>query len=121
VIDQQPRLSPDAARGESERVRLARAAREAALRVPGVTGTDAGPLGAFMTGTGDGERLGGVSCIAAPGGGYDVSLRLACDLVPLYPLGERVRAAVGSAAASRDVDLDRVSVHFAELVVSGER
>jgi hypothetical protein len=121
VIDQQPRVSPDAVRGASERVRLARVVRDAALRVPGVAGTDVGPLGAFMTGADDGERLEGVSCIAAPGGGYDVSLRLVCDLVPLHPLGELVRAAVGRAAATAGIKLERVGVHFAAVSVSGER
>ncbi len=44
-----------------------------------------------MTGAGDGERLEGVTCIAAPEGGYEVSLCLIADLVALYPLAERVR------------------------------
>ena len=65
-----------------------------------------------MTGADGGERLEGVSCIAAPGGGYDVSLRLVCDLVPLHPLGELVRAAVGRAAATAGIELERVGRAF---------
>jgi hypothetical protein len=104
---------------ESERVHLARLARDAALRVAGVAGTDIGPLGAFVTGAGDGERVEGVICVAVKGGGYDVSLRLVCGLVPLHPLGERVRTAVNRAAAIAGVKLERVSVHFAELAAGG--
>lgn len=107
-------------RGDSDRVRLARAARDAALREPGVVGTDAGPVGAFVTAAGDGERLEGVVCVASPSGAYDVSLRLSCALVPLQPLSERVRGAVGSAAARTRVELASVSVHFASLLVAGE-
>jgi hypothetical protein len=121
-MNQRQRIPPGATTpGESERVRLARAARDAALRVPGVVGADAGPLGAFMTGAGDGERLEGVTCVAAPGDGYDVSLRLVCALVALQPLGERVRAAVGKAAASARIKLESVSVHVAELDAGGGR
>ena len=42
-----------------------------------------------------------MSCVAAPAGGYDVSLRLICGLVALHPLGERIRAAVMRAASDR--------------------
>ncbi len=117
-----PSTTPSGApeRADSDRVRLARAARDAALRVPGVVGTDAGPLGAFLTAAGDGERLEGVVCIASSSGAYDVSLRLSCGLVPLQPLSERVRAAVGLAAARTGVELASVSVHFASLLVAGE-
>lgn len=121
-MDQQPKVSPgDGARGESDRVRLARLARETALRVPGVVGTSTSPLGVYVTAAGDGERLEGVTCVSAAGGGYAVSLRLVCDLVPLPSLGERVRTAVGRAAAMADAELDSVSVHFAELAAGGER
>jgi hypothetical protein len=76
---------------------------------------DAGSAGAFMTGAGDGERLQGVTCIAAPEGGYEVSLRLVAGLVALHPLGQRVRAAVVRVARFAGIDLARVSVHFADL------
>ena len=100
---------------ESERVRLARAARQAALTVPGVRAMDAGPAGMFMTGAGDGERLDGVMCVAAPGDGYEVSLRLVASLVALRPLAERVRAAVVRVARFAGIELVSVSVHFADL------
>ncbi|MGI8412358.1 MAG: hypothetical protein ACR2QA_07660 [Solirubrobacteraceae bacterium] len=88
--------------------------------MPGVVGTDSGPVGAFVTAAGGGERLEGVVCVASPSAAYDVSLRLSCGLVPLQPLSERVRGAVGSAAAATGVELASVSVHFASLLVAGE-
>jgi hypothetical protein len=100
---------------ESERVRLARAARQAALTVRGVRALDAGPAGTFVTGASHGERLDGVTCIAAPEGGYEVSLRLIAGLVPLHPLAERVRAAVVRVASFAVIELVSVSVHFADL------
>jgi len=45
---------------------------------------------------------------------------MSCGLVPLQPLSERVRAAVGLAAARTGVELASVSVHFASLLVAGE-
>ena len=71
----EPNVSPVVPR-ESERVRLARVALTAALGVPGVQGADAGPGDVAVTGTALGARLEGVTCVAAPTGGYDVSLRL---------------------------------------------
>lgn len=117
-----PSKTPSAAseRADSDRVRLARAARDAAPREPGIVGTDAGPVGAFLTAAGDGERLEGVVCAASPSRAYDVSLRLSCGLVPLQPLSERVRAAVRLAAARTGVELESVSVHSASLLVAGE-
>jgi hypothetical protein len=102
---------------ESDRVRLARAARQAALTVRGVRAMDAGPAGTFMTGVGDGERLPGVTCVAAPEGGYEVSLRLVAGLVALRPLGERVRAAVVRVASFAGIELAGVTVHFVDLSV----
>lgn len=96
----------------SERVRLARLARDAALRIPGVAGTDGGPSGRFVT-VGDGQRVAGVTCVACADG-YEVALRLVCELVPLAELGERVRAAVQRSAAG--LPLESVSVHVACLV-----
>ncbi len=106
--------------GGSERVRLARLAREAALRVPGVTGTDTGPVGLVIT-AGGGERLEGVLCVAIQDGGYEVTLRLVCGLVPLPALGERVRAAVTAAAASAGLPLESVGVHVAAVAEWGEQ
>jgi hypothetical protein len=100
---------------ESERVRLARAARQAALAVRGVRAMDAGPAGTFVTGAGDGERLVGVACIAAPEGAYEVSLSLVVDLVALEPLAQRVRSAVVRVASFAGIGLADVGIHFADL------
>ncbi len=96
----------------SERVRLARLARAAALRVPGVLGTDSGPGNLFVT-VGGGERLEGVVCAAAKEGGYEVALRLVCGMVALPQLGERVKAAVSKAAATSPTQLTSVNVTVA--------
>jgi hypothetical protein len=100
---------------ESERARLARAARQAALTVSGVRGVDAGPAGTFVTGVGEGGRLVGVICVAAPGEGYEVSLSLVAGLVALGPLAERVRAAVVRVASFAGIAVAGVSVHFADV------
>lgn len=121
VINPQPLArSVSAARGESVRVRLARVALTTALGMPGVLGAQAGPLGTPVTETSADERLEGVSCVAAPAGGYDVLLRLTCGLVALQPLGERIRAAVMRAAAIAGITVQSVSVHFADLAVEGD-
>jgi hypothetical protein len=98
----------------SERFRLARLAREAALRVPGVAGTDPGPMGLFVTVSG-GERLEGVVCAATKAGGYEVTLRLVCEVVALPALGEQVKAAVKRMATAAGIALDGVDVHVAAL------
>ncbi len=102
----------------SERFRLARLARDAALRVPGVAGTDTGPMGLFVT-VGGGERLEGVVCAATRDGGYDVSLRLVCELVPLLALGEQVKTAVQRTASIGGIALASVSVNVAALAEAG--
>ena len=75
-----------------------------------------GPANLFFTAAGDGERLEGVTCVAAREGGYEVSLRLIVGLVALGPLGERVRAAVLRVAGFAGIAVADVSVHFADLV-----
>lgn len=95
----------------SPRLRLARLAYETALAAPGVLDTDAGPTGLHCT-VGGGERLPGVTCVAAPGGGYDVSLRLVCELVPLRPLGDRVRDAVQTVGAEAGVEVASVTIEI---------
>lgn len=105
---------------ESDRVRLARAALAAALGVPGVLAGDAGTSGAVATETASGERLPGVTCVAAAPGGYDISLRLVCDLVSLHPLGERIRTAVLRSATVAGITAQRVSVHFSDLATTEE-
>jgi hypothetical protein len=52
----------------------------------------------FVT-AGGSERVPGVTCTAAQAGGYDIALRLRCELVPLMELGEDVMVAVRRAAA----------------------
>ncbi|MDQ6746247.1 MAG: hypothetical protein M3Z27_09585 [Actinomycetota bacterium] len=106
--------------GGSERVRLARLARQAALRVTGVAGTDSGPAGLFLT-AGGGERLEGVRCVVTQDGGYEVTLRLVCELVSLPELGARVRAAVTDAAARAGIPLESIGVHVAALAEAGEQ
>jgi hypothetical protein len=100
----------------SPRFRLARLARDTALRVPGVMRADAGPAGLFVT-TGEGERLEGVTCVAASGGGYEVSLRLVCGMVPLLRLADQVRATVSSSAARAGIAVTSVTVHITDLAV----
>jgi hypothetical protein len=99
---------------ESERFRLARLARAAALAVPGVLDAAAGPGGLFVTVERD-ERVEGVLCAATHEGGYEVTLRLICELVPLLELSERVSAAVGHAATVARLPLDGVHVHVAAV------
>lgn len=101
--------------GSSDRLRLARAALEATLRVPGVVGTDAGPAGLHVT-TNHGERLEGIICAAASDGGYDISLRLIAGLVALPALSDRITSAVRRAATSIGVLCDNVTVHVADVV-----
>jgi hypothetical protein len=94
---------------------------EGALAVPGVDRGDAGRTGLYVTTSGNRERLQGVSCAAALGGGYAVSLQLVCAPVPLLPLAERVRRAVRSAAVKAKVadELASISIHFSDLAVGG--
>jgi hypothetical protein len=120
VSTQQPAAPSPFTPIESDRVRLARTALAAALGVPGVVGVDSGADGAFVTETARGERLPGVTCVAAPGGGYDVSLRVIAGLVALHPLGDRVRTAVVRASAVAGVVVRAVSVHFAEIAAASE-
>jgi hypothetical protein len=103
-------------RAASPRFRLARLARDTALRVPGVMRGDAGAAGLFVT-TGEGERLDGVTCVAVSGGGYEVSLWLVCGMVPLLRLADRVRATVTSSAARAGIAVTSVTVHIADLAV----
>ena len=98
----------------SPRVRLAQLARGAALATPGVDGLDAGPAGAFCT-AGAGYRVGGVTCTTAPEGGFDVSLRLRCELVPLHDVADRVRAAVEQAAAEQGLTVRSVSILITDV------
>lgn len=102
--------SPDA----SERVRLARLARAAALLVPGVLDTDPGRAGLCFTASG-GERVEGVTCVAAGIGGYEVSVYVVCRLVALRALGDQVGTAVSRAASIAGIAVDAIHVHVVDV------
>ena len=105
----------------SDRVRLARAALESALAVPGVVRGEAGPGVARVTADGC-ELLSGVSAIAQSDGRYAIDLRLVARLVPLSPLAENVRAHVRAAAARAGLTaaLGSVDIEFADVLTSEE-
>ena len=100
--------------GASERMRLARLAHAAALRVPGVIRADGGPVGLFVS-AGDGERVEGVICTAAADGGYEISLRLVCALVPLQRVAEQARTAVVADASRAGIRVASVDVQVADV------
>ena len=104
--------------GDSERLRLARLARDTARSVPGVIGVDADPMGLFITAGGD-DRVPGVVCVATRDGGHEVVLRLVCDLMSLPESGEQVKTAVARAAAAAGIMLDSVAVHVAAVADTG--
>lgn len=108
-MDNEPQSRP------SPRVQLAALARAAALGTSGVVTLDEGLAGLFVTAS-SGERVGGVRCLAAPEGGYDLSLRLACELVALPPLAERVRSAVRRTAAAAGFVVQSVTIEIADVV-----
>lgn len=114
-----PPPAPGPASG-SERMRLARSALSAALGVPGVVRADAGTAGRFIT-AGGGERVEGVLCVAAPEGGYELSLRLVCHLVSLPTLGQRVQRAVQATGRRLGATIVSVSVHVADVLAPEEQ
>jgi hypothetical protein len=99
----------------SDRLRLAALARDTALSVAGVVALDAGTARTFVT-AGAGEVVRGVTCVAAPAGGFDVGLQLVCELVPLHPLGDRVRAALEAAAAGAALSAESVTIRVTDVV-----
>lgn len=110
-------MSADAQRAvgvPSDRVRLAALARDTALAVPGVVELDSAPTGLFAT-VGAGVPVAGVRCLAAPEGGFDLSLRLVCELVALHPLADRVRAAIEAAAAREKLTVQSVTITIADV------
>lgn len=107
--------SPTApAQAPSERMRLAQMAHDAALRVSGVIRTDVGPAGLFVS-VGDGRRVEGVICTADRDGGYAISLRIVCALMPLQPIAEQVRAAVTAAGSAVLTHVSSVNVAVADV------
>jgi hypothetical protein len=73
-----------------------------------------GPSGSVCTADRD-ERVEGVMCVAAPAG-YDVVLRLVCEMVPLPALGSRVQAAVRAAAGAARIPVTSVSVEIIDVM-----
>jgi hypothetical protein len=101
-------------RASSPRMRLARMAHDVAMRTRGVVRSDIGPGGLFVS-VGDGERVEGVTCVAATDGGYEISLRLVCALVPLQPIAEQVRTVVGAKALTAGIHVVSVNVQVADV------
>lgn len=104
------RTAREAGRVTTARVRLARLARDAALRVPGVASVGPRPAPGRATLDG-GERLEGVVSAAEPGGRYGVSLYLGVEPVPLHELADRVRAAAAAAAERHGLGAELGPVH----------
>jgi hypothetical protein len=107
----------DSSAAPSDRVRAALLAREAALAEPGVVDLDAGIAGRFAT-VGGGTRVAGVTAAAAPGGGYDVAVRLVCEMVKLHPLADRVRTAIEAEAEFRKLSLASLDIEIVDVVES---
>ena len=101
--------------GPSDRVRVAQIARETALSLPEVADLDSGLAGSFCT-AGGGVHVSGVTSAVAPEGGYDVALRLVCELVELRPLADRVRRAIVSEAAQAGVLVLTVTLDIVQIV-----
>ncbi len=80
----------------STRATLARMARVAAIGTTGVVETTSGPTRMWVT-MDRTERIPGVVSTALPDGTYGVELHLTAGLVPLHPLADSVRGAVGGA------------------------
>jgi len=109
-------MAPVSTTVPTPRIRLARAALDAALRVPGVTRA----VGGAGHVTWDGQvALEGVLVVAAGPGSYDVSLRLATAPLPLHPIAAGVRDAVEKAARRTDARPGRIDVTFADLDAVG--
>jgi hypothetical protein len=94
-------------------MRIAAAALVAALGVAGVVRGHDGGDGRYATAVGE-EVLPGVVVAAQRGGRYSADLYLTAALVPLRPLGDRVREAVvrGVGAAGLEQALGPVGVTF---------
>ncbi len=105
---------PQAPAANSDRMRLAELVHDAAVGVPGVIDTDRGASGLFMS-SGGGHQVAGVTCAAAAGGGYDVALRLRCQMVPLLPLADAVRVTVQCAARSAGITIADVSIKIVDV------
>src|SRR6185312_10576063 len=108
--------------GESVRVRVARAALQAALAMPGVLGSDSGPSRGRVTADPASGPLVGVLVTAQSDGRYAVDLSLVADMVPLPALAEEVRARVRRRLDDEELGdvLGVVNVEFARIVTADE-
>jgi hypothetical protein len=108
--------------GRSVRVRVARAALQAALDVPGVLGSDRGRGGVRVTADPASGPLIGVSATAQSDGRYAIDLSLVADMVPLPALAEEVRSGVRRRADGEQLGsvLGAVNVEFASVVTAEE-
>jgi hypothetical protein len=108
--------------GESVRVRVARAALQAALAMPGVLGSDSGPSRGRVTADPDSGPLIGVLVTAQSDGRYAVDLSLVADMVPLPALAEEVRARVRKRVDGEQLGdvLGAVNMEFAYVVTADE-
>jgi hypothetical protein len=108
--------------GQSVRVRVARAALQAALEVPDVLGADAGQGGRRVTADPASGPLIGVLATAQSDGRYAVDLSLVADMVPLPALAEAVRARVSKRMDGEQLGnvLGAVNVEFAYVVTAEE-
>jgi hypothetical protein len=103
-----------APRRSSPRMLLASMTYDVAMRTRGVVRTDVGPGGLFVC-VGDGQRVEGVTCVAAADGGYEISLRLVCALMPLQPIAEQVRTVVGARAVAAGIHVTSVNVQITDV------
>lgn len=108
--------------GGSVRVRLARAALQAALAVPGVLGSDPGQNEVRLTDDPSSGLLVGVSVTAQADDRYTVDLALIADMVPLPELAEQVRTRVQERARRQRLKdaLGSINVEFASVVTPEE-
>ncbi len=106
----------------SVRVRVARAALQAALAAPGVLGSDSGPSGLRLTADPPSGPLVGVSAAAQADGRYAVDLSLVANMVPLPELAEEVRDRVRKRARGEQLEdvLGSINVEFAHVVTAEE-
>jgi hypothetical protein len=106
----------------SVRLRVARAALQAALEAPGVLGSDSGPSGLRLTADPPSGPLIGVSATAQADGRYAVDLSLVANMVPLLELAEEVRDRVRKRARGERLEdvLGSINVEFAHVVTAEE-